>query len=341
MSSRTPHRVRLLLAAVALLVAGVFAVGAGGAAADSTTFRVLVVKATSGPEPFTDDEVDAAMRAVAAFYATASFGQVAITYMQTPWLTGALDPASCQDEAAELPPLATAAGWNLADYDRIVFLFGAHTGCAGSFFHTPNTVYVNEVAWVGLIAHELGHSFGMGHAGTLTCWPARTGRSCTGDPYGDNWDLMGGAASSLAAYVYDPGALQKACAGWLTPTYVTKPGVYQLAPLELPSALPQALVIRTAAYEYWIDERAALGNDLHLAGLPVTRGFAVHRVSGDPLAQGADTLTPDYLIPNARPNSYYTAPGKTFTLPGVFTLTALSRSHGVTTIRFRWLHSSA
>jgi hypothetical protein len=48
---------------------------------------------------------------------------------------------------------------------------------------------------------------------------------------------------------------------------------------------------------------------------------------------------PDYLVPNARSSSYYTAPGKTFTLPGVFTLTALSRAHGVITIRFRWLHS--
>ena len=99
-------------------------------------------------------------------------------------------------------------------------------------------------------------------------------------------------------------------------------------------------MIRGAAYEYWIDTREAVGDDAHLGG-PAVTGFAVHRINEDPFAPGTDPLRPDYLVPNARSSSYYTPPGKTFTLPGVFTLTALSRAHGTMTIRFRWLHNQA
>ena len=148
--------------------------------------------------------------------------------------------------------------------------------------------------------------------------------------------MGGNGTSNVLAYVGDFGALQKARAGWLTPVYITKPGTYRLAPVEVGSALPQALVIRGSAYEYWMDERAPVANDAHL-GSPVTTGFAVHRINEDRFAPDADPLRPDYLVPSAHSSTYYTAPGKTFALPGLFTLTALARTHDVITIRFRWL----
>ncbi len=304
--------------------------------------RVLVVKATWGPQPYTDADIDTVMQGVERFYATASFEKVAMTDTQTPWLDVMSGPMSCLDETQQLPRLASSAGWNPAGYDKVVFLVpdGGQNGCP-STFEDPSGVLLNGAVPVGAVIHELGHSFGMGHAGLLTCWYEQKSRLCSGDPYGDTSDVMGGeGGSNVLAYVGDFGALQKARAGWLTPRYITKPGTYRLAPLEVASTLQQALVIRGTAYEYWIDERQPVGNDAHLGG-PAVTGFAVHRISEDPFAPGADPLMPDYLVPNAHSSSYYTAPGKTFTLPGVFTLTALSRAHGVMTIRFRWLHSQA
>lgn len=303
---------------------------------------MLVVKPTWGPQPYSDVQIDTAMQGAARFYATASFGKLAMTYTQTPWLDVMQGPLSCQDEVQQLPQLAASAGWDPSSYDRAVFLLPVSdnpSGCpAGTSFDDPPGAFLNGSFAVGTIIHELGHSFGMGHAGLLTCWYQQSARHCIGDPYGDTSDVMGAeGGSNILGFVGDFGALQKARAGWLTPHYITKSGVYKLAPLEVATALPQALVIRGTAYEYWIDERAPIANDAHLARLPAVTGFAVHRIDEDPLAPGADPLRPDYLVPNARSSSYYTPTGKTFTLPGVFTLTALSRTRGVVTIRFRSL----
>ena len=300
---------------------------------------MLVVKATWGPQPCADADIDAVMQGVEQFYATASFGKVAISYTQTPWLDVLSAPLSCLETDPQLPQLAAEAGWNPADFDRVVYLFLAdRTTCSGPYAHPASAaVFIPSVFPVGVVIHELGHTFGMGHAGLLTCWYQQQRRLCSGDPYGDTADVMGGSGTSnVLAYVGDFGGLQKVRAGWLTPKYITKPGTYRLAPVEVASTLPQALVIRGSAYEYWIDERQPVGNDADLGGSAMT-GFAVHRIAEDPFAPGADPLMPDYLVPSAHSTSYYTAPGKTFTLPGVFTLTALSRTHGVTTIRFRWL----
>ena len=227
--------------AVALLVA--LSVGAAQALASPKQVRVLVVKATWGPQPYSDADVDAVMQGAERFYAVASFGQVAISYTQTPWLDVMPGPLSCTDEVGQLPGLATSAGWNPADHDRVVFLVpdGRPNGCPSTFDNTSG-VFLNGAMPVGAVIHELGHSFGMGHAGLLTCWYMQTKRLCSADPYGDTADVMGGeGGSNILAYVGDFGALQKARAGWLTPRYVTKPGTYRLAPLESASTLPKRL----------------------------------------------------------------------------------------------------
>lgn len=331
-----------LVIAAALLAASLVAAARASLAAP-TPVRILVVKATWGPQPFTDAQVDVLMQETVAFYGTASFGEDAMTYAQTPWLTVMSGPMSCADEVQQLPQLAASAGWDPTAYTHTVYLVpgGGASGCPNGFEEPGVGALINDdvAPPVGVVIHELGHVFGMGHAGLLTCWYEQAKRLCSADPYGDTADVMGGASTSnILAYVGDFGALQKARAGWLNPVYIAHSGTYRLAPLERMSSLPQALVIRGSAYEYWIDEREAVANDAHLGG-PAVTGFAVHRINEDPFAPGADPLRPDYLVPNAHSSSYYTRVGQTFTLPGVFTLTALARSHGVMSIRFRWLHS--
>lgn len=341
--SRTVLRHRFCALVVSLSAAGMMLLcplATASSAAGTTQVRVLVVRSTWGPQPYSDSEVNTAMQGVTRFFAVASFGKVAMTYTTTPWLKVMPGPMSCADEELRLPGLVVSAGWNPDSYDRVVYLFPdpGQSGCAFTF-EDPPKVLINGALPVGAVIHELGHTFGMGHAGLLTCWYEQTLRLCSGDPYGDTSDAMSGAGSSILKFVGDFGGLQKARAGWLTPRYITKPGIYKLAPLEVASTLPQALVIRGVHYEYWIDEREAAGNDSHVSG-PEMTGFAVHRIAEDPFAPGADPLMPDYLVPNAHTSSYYTAPGKTFTLPGVFTLTALSRTRGVMSIRFRSLAGS-
>ena len=348
---------------VLLVLAGLLAVGAPSARGSTSAISVLVVKATWGPQPYTDAAVDTTMKAVESFYATASFGQVTMTYAQTPWLdvlplSGVLNVAGVPPCWADpgalpglLPPLAVAAGWNLAEYSRIVYVLpGSSGGCSGGFFNVPNEVFLDGFL-VGTVVHELRPLVRHGARRDTACWTTLGQRTCApdsyGDPYGDPWDVMGGDGGvSVIGQVGDAGAIQKARAGWLTPTYIGTPGIYRLAPLEQASALPQALVIRAGSFEYWVDHREAVGNDAHLAGTDasdVTSGFEVHRITGDPFAPGAEGLTPDYLIPTGKTTSYYgyyTAPGKTFAVSGVFALGAVSDADGIMTVRFRWLDTT-
>ena len=332
-----PGHVAALAAAVLLTL------GAVPAGATPSPIRVLVVKATWGPQPYADAAVDTFMQEVDGFFATASFGKVAMSYTQTPWLDVMPAALPCANEAQQLPGLAASAGWDPAAYDRVVYLVpsGLPSGCIVSSEISSAAALVNADSLpIGTVVHELGQTFGMGHAGLLSCRYEQQKRLCYGDQYGDTVDPMGaGGLNNNLAHLGDFGALQKARAGWLAPTYISKPGIYRLAPLETASTLPQALVIRGAAGQYWVDVRAPAGNDARLGGRSLT-GFAVHRIAEAAFPPGTSPLPPDYLVPSARSTSYYTAPGKTFTLPGRFTLTAVARTAGVMTIRVRLLGAS-
>jgi hypothetical protein len=342
---------RLRPALVALLAA-VLAGGLSGfrsepAYATAGAVQVLVVKMTWGPQPFSAADVDAAMQRVIPFYANASFAKVTLSYTQTPWLDDLSAPPCAAASgygslASSLRATAIASGYQIANYDREIFLIPKDTNCSTLGVTEPDGIILNGSLAPSVIVHELGHSFGMGHAQAFDCryTPARY---CRVIPYGDIWDVMGGGGDAQVSShgIGDFGALQKARAGWITPTDITKSGIYRIAALEQPSSLPQALVIRAGAFEFWIDHREPVGNDAYLGTDStgyVTTGFEVHRITGDPLSQPVDALAPDYLMPTGKANLYYIAPGKTYTQPHLFTLTDLGRSNGVATIRFRWLN---
>jgi hypothetical protein len=323
--------------------------GAPGAPQAPLQLRLLVAKLTWGPEPLTDADVDAAMAPVPGFMSTTSFGKVSILYTQTPWLHALTTSDPCAGDPYAIAfsqrarALVASFGYPVSSYDRLMVLMPESNCQFGGITQRDATILDGAIN-AGLVVHELGVSLGMSHAGAFSCRFTGTHRFCSGNPYGDPWDVMGASAQVVPNNqpIGDFGALQKARAGWLTPTYVGKAGVYQLAPLEEASALPQALVIRTAGFEYWVDHREAVANDAYLANEPsgyVTTGFELHRITGDPLiAPAGMPLLPDYLVPRGGPkNLDYTPPGSTVSVPNLFALRAVSRTDGVMTVRFRWL----
>jgi hypothetical protein len=147
--------VRLLL-----LFLAVGLIGVGHAAATPTQVRVAVVKLTWGPQPYSDGDVDTSMQAVAGFYTTASFGKVAVSYTQTPWVAGLSGPSPCSSLADIEALVSRAAGYTSAPYDRLVVLL-PQPAC-------PGLVGITEPD--GIVAHTVDPGVIATRAGSRTSW---------------------------------------------------------------------------------------------------------------------------------------------------------------------------
>ena len=293
----------------------------------SEIVRVLVVKASWGPEPQSD--VQNLTQPTASFFATASFGTVQLAFTETPWLNAYADDTICADPSQIVDQgQAAAAAYAPESYDHVVYVTPCRYVDFGS--DVKHRATVGLPASPALFEHELGHTFGISHAGSLDCE-----RTCTLNPYGNLLDVMGGG-------IGDFGALQKAEAGWpINVETVAVPGTYRLAALEVPSALPQALVIHRGAVDIWIDHREAIGNDVSLktsVWKRVTAGVLVHETPANPVQIPFVQRHPDFLLGNGGPRSFWLMRGKTFTIPHVMVITVLKHPGTVLTVRLQSLH---
>lgn len=239
-----------LLAVVALLAA--VALPSAGAAPKANE-RVLVVLASIGSRPYPVADVQHAFAQVNDFISRASLGQVHVDATVTPWLTGLSERPSCGASDATVDSLfapakheAAGAGFDTSRYDTVVYeLPDARCGFFGATF--GHQVMLTREPTVALVAHELGHTFGLGHAMGADCIDYLR---CSLDDTGDTLSPMGSGTLDFSAY-------EKSLLGWIAaPTHVASPKRYALAPPTTKTRLPQALVVETARGTWWIEYRA-------------------------------------------------------------------------------------
>lgn len=295
--------------------------------------RVLVVLATWGPQPFTRAEVQhAVFDQTDAFYRSISYGKTWLTGTVTPWLHAFPGPiSSCTvitiRDAATVA--ARDAGFRLGDYDRVVVVHPP-AGCPWSGVTFANTVLINGILSRRVIAHELGHAFGLGHANATSC--RRHAIGCDATEYGDPYDTMGSGFGDFSAYA-------KAQLGWIT--RIGRPaanGVYTLGPLEKQSRRAQALVLTTASDQYWLEDRTEPAVDD--AGVVLARpGVTVHLNASPDIRGGPNSDFPHNLL-IADPSGHKRPellPGDRFRYPGAFTVTVLKPTADGARLRFRWI----
>lgn len=295
--------------------------------------RILVALVTWGPEPFARADVQhIVFDQVDAFYRSMSYGKVSLTGVVTPWLHAFDVPVACnlaQVRADGMTALA-ANGYDASKYDRIVFVH-PEQNCPWQGVTQAATVYLNGAVTTYLVAHELGHSFGLGHANLTDC--ERHG--CGALEYGDPYDTMGvGTGDFNAKAKYD--------LGWLT--NVTRPaknGTYVLAPIERTSTLPQALVVTTGNDQYWVEYRGRPG--VTNMGQQEAGAGVIMRVSPSPdLNDFGSSGIPNLLLSNPdgrhRPELEH---GETFVDVGAFKLTVLGTTGDRARLRFRWTDATA
>ena len=295
--------------------------------------RILVALVTWGPQPFSREEVRRIVfDQVDALYRTMSYGKASLTGSVTPWLKAFDDSAGCNLPVAKAAASAAAvsAGYDPAKYDRVIYIH-PDAGCPWSGVTLAATVFLNGAVTPHLVAHELGHSFGLGHANLTDC--KRHG--CGALEYGDPYDTMGVGSGDFSAKA-------KFELGWLTGvTRAAKSGSYAVGAFERPSTAPQAFVVTTANDQYWIEYRSqpARNDD----GQQTGGAGVIVRVSPSPdLHDFGSSSIPNLLLGN--PNGRHRPElrhGEGLTIPGVFKLTVLSSSGASARLRFSWKDATA
>jgi Metallo-peptidase family M12 len=299
-------RARLL--AVFALGAALLVPGARGAVTGD--HRVLVVLATYGPRPYTVTDVQQTMKETQAFYERSSYGQLRLRPQVTAWLSAFPGRPRCADwtsrdttrlDAFVAPAgaAASAAGYNVSSYDRIVYsIVGSDCNFRGIAWH--RSAVLTEVPTAQLVTHELGHTFGLAHAAASRC-----AATCPVEESGDPFSPMGEGFSDFSTY-------EKRQLGWLPePLRIAKAGTYRLAPAGLKSNLPRALVLPTSEGEYWFELRKGRGIMVRLV---------VPESAAPPFAAPAVLLTNP--TSKRRP---WVATGETFRARGLFTAKLAAR----------------
>jgi hypothetical protein len=215
--------------------------------------RVLVILGTWGAQPFSAASVQDVTREAANFYRASSLGRIDLHFDVTPWLhVFASNPGCAFSSQSNLDQLmqparlaAQRAGYSPTDYPRLVYIFASsHCGFHGEAW--GQEMVLTCAPDLALLLHELGHSLGLGHAGTTRCADA-----CEITEPGDPYSPMGTGTRLL-----DFSAYEKFVLGWLPPQpHATRNGTYTLVPASAPGPGAHAVVVDTDRGEWWIEYR--------------------------------------------------------------------------------------
>ncbi|HTP47182.1 MAG TPA: Ig-like domain repeat protein [Casimicrobiaceae bacterium] len=253
----------------------------------STTNTALVIMAnfndTAAPS-FTQAQAQAVMttnsNSVANYYSEVSYGQQLFNVTVTPtWVTMNLSSTSTAATTCDFNTIgssadaaALAAGYNVNNYGFVIYLQPSLGSCgwAGLAYVGYHRAWINGPGSFAtqIVAHEMGHNFGLLHAGSLGCGSAVIGGSCSAAEYGDPWDTMG----NQRAMHFN--AMQKQVIGFISAatvkTHSSGSASYTLTPIEQGSGATYAIKIPTSNTQrtYWVEFRQPIGFDAALSSYP-------------------------------------------------------------------------
>ncbi len=279
-----------------------------------TTNNVLVILMTftdSPAIPFTQAQVQSVFAggpgtgSVAQYFSEVSFGQQFLNPVVTPWLaTNAATPAGCnwQQMATLGRTAAAAAGYSVASYQNVVYVFPRANSCGwlGLAYVGASGVWINGANSTPVYGHELGHNFGLLHAGSLRCSGVSIGGACSVSEYGDPFDIMG----DQSAMHFN--AAQKLDLGWIGTGTVASHGAgsatYVLNPIESAGGGLYAVRIPAAANRtYWLEYRQPIGFDAALASYP-NNGAQIRVTSPfETMCSGCDAYSNDTQLLDMTP----------------------------------------
>ena len=307
---------------LAILVAAVAAAASvPSASALSGELRVVYVLATWGPEPFTQADFERVAAETDAYFHASSAGRLSMhgTFGGAVRLPRAVFDSCDATVIRNAAPPALFAG-----FDRAVIVQPQVPSCAFGGEANPAEVLLNGLLYRALAAHELGHTLGLTHASRWDC----AGASCQVNEYGNEFSVMGHGDGDLNAF-------EKAKLQWLTGVVrPTANATHEIGPIDGPTTLPQALVVTTAASEFWFESRvlstpAFIGNSVQPPGVAVVAGPANGAIRSPYPRE-------NLLLPRGGGRFAYVT-GESFVRRGVFRVTVDRHAPDSSALRFEWL----
>ena len=251
------------------------------------------------------------------FYRTASYNQMWLSGDVAGTFTVPMSNQVCNDAKAVADAVnaqATAAGVALQNYTRYIYLTtkdACQTEGSATMSGLPSRTLINGVRPARVLAHELGHNFGLDHSGALNCDGGSLAGQCQTVEYGDSYDTMGN---------YDMGyfnSFQMERLGWMSTaiapdvTVASQDGVYTIGAFEQSNGQPIAVKIPRGVDPvtgkqrwFYIEYRQALNHDSFLDARSyntyrgdVTEGVVV-RLATEGEARSSKVL-------HMKPNSYF------------------------------------
>lgn len=223
-------------------------------------------------KPWTTSQLNSTVfGSVSNYFAENSSGLTTLAGDTRGWYTLPLSSTTCnnRDIAAAAKSAATSAGVDVASYDRFLYVFPYTTACSwsGTALVGGKEAWINGAVTMDVIAHEMGHNFGLHHAHSLSCSGSTTGDNCQHLEYGDGVDVMGWSYSSHFS------AFAKEYLGWLNQTgtgqiqQVTGSGTYVIQPYAANGTGVKALKIQKGFDQwghpewYYVEYRQPVGFD--------------------------------------------------------------------------------
>ena len=251
---------------------------------------------------------------------------------------GCGDPGRLWDEVARKVGFTPGPGKHL-----LLYLSGAaRQNCVyglaevGSHISSGGRAYVREVL-PSLIAHELGHNFGLGHSSALHCAEGPETGGCDTAAYRDLYDVMGAswkqvgslnAVQAASLGLFDASAAQ-------TLTADGSSADVALAPISGTEGVRAVRLVGHEGRQYWLELRTPAGQDRWLG-----TGADDFGLEGGVLVRRAGDWPDTSLLLDATPSSgrdgdsQVAVPvGTTVRLTGGFAVTVTSADTGGATLR--------